>query len=198
MRNNRRQNSLCSKLKSLYYQINDYLFLKTLKVAFIGPTGSGKSSFVSPVFTNKYLPNMSSSSIRCQKSRLSNIKLIIYDIPGDGEFEAKWDHYYKKVDAIVFFIDSSAPDEECIAARDSLKALLYRNMWLKKNLLILGTKNDKSDAMPCRELILKLDLLEIVDREVACYSVSSKALTNIDLVQEWLIDQAELLASSGG
>ncbi|KRH93131.1 GTP-binding ADP-ribosylation factor-like protein [Pseudoloma neurophilia] len=196
MRANRRQKSICDRISFFYTQIHDYFFLKTLKVAFIGPAGSGKSSFVSPLFSNKYLSEMGSSEIRCQKTRLQNLKLIVYDIPGTGDFEAKWDHYYKKVDAIVFFIDSTASEEECKRAKDSLQGLLYRNMWLKKNLLILGTKNDLNEAMPCRELILRLNLLEIVDREVACYSVSAKTLTNIDLVEEWLIDQAEELSKN--
>lgn len=193
MQSNRREKTFCGRIKFFFNQINDYFFVKTLKIAFIGPVGSGKSSFVSPLFTNTYLTGMNSSAIRCQKNRLENIKLIVYDIPGTGDVAAKWDHYYKKVDLIIFFIDSTSSDEECKKAKDSLKGLLYRNMWLKKNLLILGTKNDLKEAMACRDLILKLDLLEIVDREVACYSISSKTLTNIDLVREWLIDQSDFL-----
>lgn len=196
MRSNRRERSICSKIKNIYHRIHDYFFLKKIKIAFIGPPSSGKSSFVTPLFTNTYLPDMRSSEVRVQSSKLSGVKLIVYDIPGDGEYEARWDHYYKKVDVLIFFIDSSSTVEECKEAKDSLKSLLYRNMWLKKNILILGTKNDLNSAKPCRELILNLDLLSIVDREVACYSVSSQTLTNIDLVQEWLIDQAELLANS--
>lgn len=196
MQSNRRQKSLCARIKFFFGQIHDFLFLKTLKIAFIGPHGAGKTSFVSPLFSNKFLIEMGSSAIRYQKTRLENIKLIVYDIPGKSDSEAKWDHYYKKVDLVIFFIDSTSSDEECKKAKESLKGLLYRNMWLKKNLLILGTKNDLKNAMACRDLILKLDLLEIVDREVACYSVSSKTLTNIDLVREWLIDQSDLLEKS--
>merc|ERR1711915_88577 len=185
MRQNRRENSLCGLIKFRIQQIHDYFFLKTLKIAFLGPKGSGKSSFVSPLFSGEYLKNMNSSEVRVQKNRISNIKLVIYDIP--GELQAKWDHYYKKVDVIIFFVDSTPSDEEYEQAKGSLQSLLYRNMWLKKNLLILGTKNDLAKARPCRELILSLDLMGIVDREVACYSISSEQLTNIDLVQEWLI-----------
>lgn len=192
MRGVQRSESLCSRIYNSFKKIHDYFFLKTLKIAFIGPKDAGKSSFVSPLFSNTYLTNMNSSEIRCQKNKLNNIKMIIYDVPGGSNFESKWDHYYKKVDVIIFFIDSTSTDEEYLHAKDALKSLLYRNMWLKKNLLILGTKNDLVEAKACRELILNLDLMSIVDREVACYSVSSKNVSNVDLVRDWLIDQAQL------
>lgn len=64
---------------------------------------------------------------------------------------------------------------------------------MRKNLLILGSKNDLPSSMSCKDIILALDLMAIVDREVACYSISSKNLTNIDLVREWMVEQAALV-----
>ncbi|EOB12374.1 ADP-ribosylation factor-like protein 8A [Nosema bombycis CQ1] len=79
-----------------------------------------------------------------------------------------------------------------LKAKEELRSLLYRNIWMKKNLLILGTKNDIEDALECKDMILKLDLLSITDREIACYSVSAKEGTNIDIIKVWLMDQFDL------
>ena len=59
-------------------------------------------------------------------------------------------------------------------------------------MLVICAKNDLPNSMMCRDAILKLDLVSIVDREVACYSISAKCKTNIDLVYNWITEQTEL------
>ncbi|RVE41948.1 hypothetical protein evm_013402 [Chilo suppressalis] len=80
----------------------------------------------------------------------------------------------KKCDVLLYCVDLTWKDETWLKAKEELRSLLYRNIWMKKNLLILGTKNDLEDALECKDMILKLDLLSITDREIACYSVSAK------------------------
>lgn len=192
----RRSRKLCPEVRQWFKQAYEYFFTKNIKVAFMGLPDSGKSSFVSPLFVNKFLPDMNSSEVRIHKQKLENIKVMIYDIPGDPGSVSKWDHYYKKSDVIVFFLNSVASKETCEKSKNELKSLLYRNMWMKKNLLVLGSKNDLSNAMSCKDIIIMLDLMSIVDREVACYSVSGKNLINIDLVRDWLIEQASLVGEN--
>ncbi|KCZ75298.1 hypothetical protein H311_03727, partial [Anncaliia algerae PRA109] len=53
-------------------------------------------------------------------------------------------------------------------------------------------KNDMQQAKSCRDIILSLNLMDIVDREVSCYSVSAKTKVNLELVIRWLEEQTEL------
>ncbi|ELA46509.1 hypothetical protein VCUG_02001 [Vavraia culicis subsp. floridensis] len=188
-----RNRGLCSGVKQRFKQLYEYFFTKKIRVAFIGLSDSGKSSFVSPLFENRFLQDMNSPEVRIQEKKMDNIKVLIYDIPGDSSSVSKWDHYYKKSDVIIFFLNSTADEETRTKSKNELHSLLYRNMWMRKNLLILGSKNDLPSSMSCKDIILALDLMAIVDREVACYSISSKNLTNIDLVREWMVEQAALV-----
>lgn len=53
-------------------------------------------------------------------------------------------------------------------------------------LLVLGNKNDLPEALSAAELISRLDLRAIADRECAAYSISCKSQSNIDVTLRWL------------
>jgi len=50
----------------------------------------------------------------------------------------------------------------------------------------LGNKNDIDGAMNQENIIKSMDLGNIKDRVVACYSISCKNMVNIDNVLKWL------------
>ncbi|TBU12927.1 ADP-ribosylation factor-like protein [Hamiltosporidium tvaerminnensis] len=178
-------------IKSLYQR----LLIKRARVLVIGLEHTGKSSFIPLIFNDTFEDNQGPSSVEIKRYAFSGITFVVYDIPGGRDSIAKWDHYYKKADLLIFFVNSAAQEEELAKSRDELKNLLYRNMWLKKSILILGNKNDLDGSISCKDIILKLDLLSIVDREVACYSVSGKKNINTDLVRDWLVEQTGYLSN---
>lgn len=51
---------------------------------------------------------------------------------------------------------------------------------------MLGNKNDLPEAASVDELIQKLNLKALTNREVCCYSISAKNAVNIDITIEWL------------
>jgi ADP-ribosylation factor-like protein 8 len=58
-------------------------------------------------------------------------------------------------------------------------------------LLVLGNKSDLPDKIGVDELIEVMDLKDITNREVSCYSISAKEETNLDAVLQWLIGRAK-------
>jgi ADP-ribosylation factor-like protein 8 len=56
-------------------------------------------------------------------------------------------------------------------------------------ILILGNKNDLDGALTEEELIEELALRRIQNRQVACFSVSAKNQTNLDITTDWLSNQ---------
>mmetsp|Transcript_26059 Transcript_26059/g.18517 ORF Transcript_26059/g.18517 Transcript_26059/m.18517 type:complete len:83 (+) Transcript_26059:308-556(+) len=71
-------------------------------------------------------------------------------------------------------------------ARKQLKDLLDYPSLEGIPLLLLGTKNDIEGALTEEELIEELNLRRVQDRQVACFSISSKDQTNIDITLSWL------------
>ena len=53
-------------------------------------------------------------------------------------------------------------------------------------ILVLGNKNDLPNALNENGIIQAMELSNIKDRIVACYSISYKNVNNIDNVLKWL------------
>lgn len=54
-------------------------------------------------------------------------------------------------------------------------------------LLVLATKNDIKGAARVDDVIRVMKLDTIANREVSCYSISSKNQVNIDVTLKWLV-----------
>lgn len=183
----------CSAIKNYFINIYQRLFVKKIKILFIGLPSSGKSKTISALFDNTYENVNNKGKIMIKKHDFKNFIFFSYDIPGTPEFINKWDHYYKKTDLLIFVVDSTSNDDEIKKAKDELQGLLYRNTWLQRALLVLCSKNDQEGSMSCRDAILKLDLISLQNRDVSCFSVSAKNGTNLNMVIDWIEEQAKLI-----
>jgi ADP-ribosylation factor-like protein 8 len=72
-----------------------------------------------------------------------------------------------------------------------LHALLEKPKLAGIPLLVLGNKSDLENKISVDELILSMNLEDIKEREVSCYSISAKQETNLDAVLQWLISKAK-------
>merc|ERR1711872_211331 len=84
------------------------------------------------------------------------------------------------------------------ASRIELKNLLERPQLAGIPVLVLGNKRDISGALDESQLIQKMGLNSIQDREVCCYSISCKEKDNIDITLKWLISHSKSGGSGGG
>lgn len=53
-------------------------------------------------------------------------------------------------------------------------------------LLVLGNKNDIEGCLTEEEVIEKMELKDLKDRIVACFSVSAKSQNRLDVMLKWL------------
>ncbi|KAE8219635.1 hypothetical protein CF319_g6706 [Tilletia indica] len=73
-----------------------------------------------------------------------------------------------------------------LIAKEELHALLERPALAGIPLLVLATKNDVKGAATVEEVIRVMQLHSVTNREVSCYSISSKSQVNIDVTLRWL------------
>ncbi|KAK0551597.1 hypothetical protein OC845_002114 [Tilletia horrida] len=73
-----------------------------------------------------------------------------------------------------------------LIAKEELHALLERPSLAGIPLLVLATKNDIKGAASVEEVIRVMALHSVTNREVSCYSISSKSQVNIDVTLRWL------------
>lgn len=72
-------------------------------------------------------------------------------------------------------------------ATEELHALIERPHLSGVPLLVLATKNDIKGAARVDDVIRVMKLDTIANREVSCYSISSKNQVNIDVTLKWLV-----------
>lgn len=183
---------LCGKLKNLFKFYYSKLFVVKFKVLVLGLSRTTKTSLVPVIFENAFTNTKLKKKIKTTEYKEDNVCFVVVDIPGSRAFRNKWDYYYRKSDVLLYCVDLTWDDDMWRKAKEELRSLLYRNIWMKKNLLVLGTKNDIEHALECKDMVLKLDLLSITDREIGCFSVSAKEGTNVDIIKPWLMEQFEL------
>ncbi|KAH0630224.1 hypothetical protein JD844_012978 [Phrynosoma platyrhinos] len=96
-----------------------------------------------------------------RKVTKGNVTIKIWDIGGQPRFRSMWERYCRGVNAIVYMV------------------------------LVLGNKRDLPNALDEKQLIEKMNLAAIQDREICCYSISCKEKDNIDITLQWLIQHSK-------
>lgn len=184
--------TLCERIQTIFSDFYKKLFITEFRILVLGLNGSSKSSIIDSVFEDRYIKHTSNKDVTVNEYIGDDIKFLVYDIKGDRKNRRKWDYMYRKCDVLLYCVDLSAKQEFWEESKYELQQLLRRNSRKKKNMLVLGTKNDKGHAKEISDMIIKLGLASIIDIEIACISVSAKESTNIDLVKPWLIEQYQI------
>uniref|UniRef100_A0AAZ3SHM7 ADP-ribosylation factor-like 8A n=1 Tax=Oncorhynchus tshawytscha TaxID=74940 RepID=A0AAZ3SHM7_ONCTS len=120
---------------------------------------------------------------------LHSIVPQLWDIGGQPRFRSMWERYCRGVSAIVYMVDAADP-EKIEASKNELHNLLDKPQLQGIPVLVLGNKRDITGALDEKELIERMNLSAIQDREICCYSISCKEKDNIDITLQWLIQHS--------
>ncbi|XP_042321125.1 ADP-ribosylation factor-like protein 8A isoform X3 [Sceloporus undulatus] len=113
-----------------------------------------------------------------RKITKGNVTIKLWDIGGQPRFRSMWERYCRGVSAIVYMVDA-ADLEKIEASKNELHNLLDKPQLQGIPVLVLGNKRDLPGALDEKELIEKMNLSAIQDREICCYSISCKEKDNI-------------------
>ncbi|KII68285.1 ADP-ribosylation factor-like protein 8B [Thelohanellus kitauei] len=176
--------------KSIWDWILSLLYKQEMEVTLVGLQSSGKSTFCAIVMNDEFrettIPTTGFSVKKCKKG---NCMIKFWDVGGQPRFRQLWDRYCRGVNCIIFMVDS-ADFEKLNQATVELNELMAKPALAGIPLLVLANKRDLPNALTDQEVITRMDLESIVNREVCCYSISCKDRTNIDVVVKWLINHA--------
>jgi len=180
---------MASYFKSLVSWIKSKLWNREIELSIVGLQNAGKSTLTSTLasggFDEDTIPTIGFNYRRVKKGKVG---LNVWDLGGQERFRDSWEKYCRLSDVIIYVVDSvdlSSMEE----ARKQLHDLLSWPSLEGIPLLLLGNKNDVEGALTEEELIEELNLRRLQNRSVACFSVSAKDQTNLDITMEWLADQ---------
>ena len=125
-----------------------------------------------------------------RKVTKGKVTIKLWDLGGQPRFRSMWERYCRGVNAIVYVVDAADADS-ITTSKAELHDLLAKPALEGIPTLILGNKNDLPSAIGVDELIERLELKSIVNREVCCYSISAKNAVNIDITMDWLIKHSK-------
>jgi len=166
--------------------LRSLFFKKEMELALIGLQNAGKTSLVNVIATGAFHEDMIPTvGFNMRKVTKGAVTIKLWDLGGQPRFRSMWERYCRGVQAIVYVVDS-ADLEGLEQARKELHALLAKPSLTAIPLLVLGNKDDLPQALTTNELIERLELKGLREREVAVYSISCKSQNNIDITIGWL------------
>ncbi|XP_077429067.1 ADP-ribosylation factor-like 8Bb [Vanacampus margaritifer] len=187
--------SVSSKMLALINRLLDWfrsLFWKEeMELTLVGLQYSGKTTFVNVIASGQFSEDMIPTvGFNMRKVTKGNVTIKIWDIGGQPRFRSMWERYCRGVNAIVYMVDAADRDK-IEASRNELHNLLDKPQLQGIPVLVLGNKRDLANALDEKQLIEKMNLSAIQDREICCYSVSCKEKDNIDITLQWLIQHSK-------
>mmetsp|Transcript_28455 Transcript_28455/g.71467 ORF Transcript_28455/g.71467 Transcript_28455/m.71467 type:complete len:182 (+) Transcript_28455:269-814(+) len=170
--------------------LRDIFWDREMEVTLIGLQNSGKTTLVSVLASGEFVSDtIPTVGFNMRKVQRGGVTIKAWDVGGQPRFRSMWERYCRGVSAIVYVVDAADHEKFSVSAKE-LHELLSKPALEGIPLLVVGNKNDLSNAVGEKELVTALNLTEIKSREVACYSISAKNQVNIDKTLQWLIDHA--------
>lgn len=177
-------NRIIEWFKSLFWK-------EEMELTLVGLQNSGKTTFVNVIASGQFNEDMIPTvGFNMRKVTKGNVTIKLWDIGGQPRFRSMWERYCRGVTAIVFMVDA-ADHEKLDASKNELHSLLDKPQLAGIPVLVLGNKVDLPNALRERELIERMSLSDIKDREICCYSISCKERENIDITLQWLIQTSK-------
>ncbi|EPQ26533.1 uncharacterized protein PFL1_05855 [Pseudozyma flocculosa PF-1] len=177
-----------SLFSSLFLYLRSLLFSKHLEICVVGLQAAGKTSLVNLLSSGQFADEMVPTvGFNMRKVRSGNTTIKVWDIGGQPRFRSMWERYCRGVSAILFVVDSSVPLPSGKDSTEQQQQQQQQPHLAGVPLLVLATKNDIKGAAGVDDVIRVMRLDTIANREVSCYSISSKNQVNIDVTLRWLV-----------
>ncbi|XP_068109213.1 ADP-ribosylation factor-like protein 8B isoform X1 [Hyperolius riggenbachi] len=172
---------MMSLLSRLLDWIRSLFWKEEMELTLVGLQHSGKTTFVNVIASGQFSEDMIPTvGFNMRKVTKGNVTIKIWDIGGQPRFRSMWERYCRGVNSIVYMVDA-ADREKVEASRNELHNLLDKPQLQGIPVLVLGNKRDLANALDEKQLIEKMHLSLIQDREICCYSISCKEKDNIVL-----------------
>lgn len=167
------------------------LFWRTeMDVTILGLHNAGKTTLLRVLSGGEFtLDPMPTVGFSLREVRRGHVVLRCWDLGGQPKYRNGWERYCRDANAIVYIVDSADTASVDESAQE-LRTLLDNPSLEGIALLVLGNKSDLPEHLDVDELIERLDLESVRDREVSCYGISAKTETNLNAVMQWLVARA--------
>merc|ERR1719163_1300518 len=140
-------------------------FKQEMELTLVGLQNSGKTTLVNVIATGGFSEDMIPTvGFNMRKVTKGKVTIKLWDLGGQPRFRSMWERYCRGVNAIVYVVDSSDADNIAVS-KTELHDLISKPALEGIPTLILGNKNDLPESLGVDELIEKLNLKSLTNRE---------------------------------
>eukprot|EP01113_Clastostelium_recurvatum_P035029 TRINITY_DN4829_c0_g1_i1.p1 TRINITY_DN4829_c0_g1~~TRINITY_DN4829_c0_g1_i1.p1 ORF type:complete len:199 (+),score=34.53 TRINITY_DN4829_c0_g1_i1:61-597(+) len=156
------------------------------RVVMLGLDAAGKTSVLYRLRLGEVVQTIPTKGFNVETIALGNgLSFDVWDIGGQDRIRPLWRHYSQNTQGIIFVVDSSdhgRVDE----ARDELHEVVSEEQLQRVAILVFANKQDLDTAMPCDQLVEKLELNKIKDRLWHIQPCSATTGRGVDDGMKWL------------
>lgn len=159
------------------------------RALFVGLDAAGKTTILYKLKLGEVITTIPTIGFNVETVESKKIDLTVWDVGGKDKIRALWRHYYTNINALILAVDSN--DHERIPdAREELARMLEEDELIGKPLLIFANKQDLPNALHTNEIVDKLGLNDLRERD--WYVQSSCAINGDGLYEglEWVTQAA--------
>ncbi|KAL5267238.1 hypothetical protein ACHWQZ_G004314 [Mnemiopsis leidyi] len=169
--------------------IRSLFWKEEMELTLVGMQNSGKTTFVNVLASGQFNEDMIPTvGFNMRKVTKGNVTIKLWDIGGQPRFRSMWERYCRGVSCIVYMVDA-ADHERLEGSKQELHNLLSKPQLVGIPVLVLGNKKDLPNSLDENQLIDKLELKLVTDRDISCYSISCKDKHNLDITMQWIISR---------
>uniref|UniRef100_A0A671WMU8 ADP-ribosylation factor-like 8Ba n=1 Tax=Sparus aurata TaxID=8175 RepID=A0A671WMU8_SPAAU len=165
-------NRLLDWFRSLFWK-------EEMELTLVGLQYSGKTTFVNVIAVSLQLFSLQVFPKKQLRGNATILQLLTHILLTVSVFR------------MCRYMVDAADREKVEASRNELHNLLDKPQLQGIPVLVLGNKRDLPTALDEKQLIEKMNLAAIQDREICCYSISCKEKDNIDITLQWLIQHSK-------
>ena len=161
-------------------------FEKDPNLLILGLDNAGKTTLLHNLTQEKVKTTEPTQGVNIKTIIQEGFTINVWDIGGQKDLRQYWSAYYDDCDAILYVVDSS-DEERLTECNDQLKQLMKEEKLKKVPLLVYANKSDLPSVFEADEIVDKLELNEIVDRDWSLYACSALKGFGIMEGMKWLM-----------
>ncbi|KAK8836445.1 hypothetical protein M9Y10_037703 [Tritrichomonas musculus] len=163
---------------------------KKARCILYGLDSVGKTTLLYRIKSNESINATPTLGFNVEEIKYNGLDLILWDIGGQSRTRVLWDHFCHNCQAIIYVIDSS-DIERLDEVKKQLFDVLKKELLRDSILLIYANKQDLPNALKTDELIDRLELKSISDREWKIQGACSLTGEGLHEGFDWLSQQIQ-------
>ena len=149
----------------------------------VGLDAAGKTTILYKLKVGEVVTCVPTIGFNVENIEYKNISFTVWDVGGQTRIRQLWEHYFTGTDAVIYVVDSN--DRERIEeSRQELMNMLSNDLLRDAVLLVLANKQDLPHALSSSDVITKLGLHSMHNRnwyvQATCATTGSGIYEGLD------------------